>query len=84
MHRATPQFWARSALLPQSVQESVRRNFPKLKADPRCPSLRLKKVGDYWSVWISRSQRALAVEDGEDFICVWIGGHEEYYRVIGS
>jgi len=26
--------------------------------------------------------RALAVEDGEDFIWVWIGPHDEYERII--
>ena len=82
MHRATHEFWTHFARLPASVQRSARRNFQRLKDDPRFSSLRFKKVGDYWSVCVSRSYRALAVEDGEDFIWVWIGGHEEYDRLI--
>ena len=82
MHRTTPEFWTRFAHLPESVQRSDRRNFQRLKDNPRCASLRFKKVGDYWSVRVSRSYRALAIEDGEDFIWVWIGGHEEYDRLI--
>ncbi|MDE2937446.1 MAG: hypothetical protein OXR67_00790 [Chloroflexota bacterium] len=82
MHRTTHEFWTHFARLPESVQRSARRNFQRLKDDPRYASLRFKKVGDYWSVRVSRSYRALAVEDGEDFIWVWIGGHEEYDRLI--
>ncbi len=82
MHRTTPEFWTRFAHLPESVQRSARRNFQRLKDNPRYASLRFKKVGDYWSVRVSRSYRALAIEDGEDFIWVWIGGHEEYDRLI--
>jgi hypothetical protein len=29
------------------------------------------------------SHRALAVKDGDDFIWVWIGQHDEYDRLIG-
>jgi hypothetical protein len=28
------------------------------------------------------NHRALAMEDGEDFIWVWIGTHDEYERMI--
>jgi len=42
------------------------------------PSLHFKRVGRLWSVRIGLSYRALAVEDGTDFIWVWIGTHDEY------
>lgn len=82
MHRTTPQFWRRFGQLPESVQRVARRNFRLLDADPRHPSLHFKKVGKFWSVRTGLSHRALAVEDGEDYIWVWIGGHDEYDRLI--
>ena len=54
-----------------------------LKIDPRHRSLRFKKISEYWSVRVTRSYRALAIEDGDDFIWVWIGNHDEYDRLIG-
>ncbi len=42
----------------------------------------LQKSGDYGSARVGRSHRALAVEDGSDFIWVWIGHHDEYDRLI--
>ena len=30
------------------------------------------------------SDRAIAVEDGDDFIWVWIGTHAEYDRITGA
>jgi hypothetical protein len=69
--------------LPGAVQSTARRNFQRLKADPQHASLRFKKVGEYWSVRVSPSYRALAVEDAGDFIWVWIGRRDEYDRLIG-
>lgn len=84
MHRTETEFWINFARLPESVQRIARRNFERLKEDPGYPSLRFKKVGEYWSVRIGRSYRALAFEDGDDFVWVWIGGHDEYNRILGS
>lgn len=84
MHRTTPEFWSRLERLPESAQIVASRNFQRLKEDPRHPSLRFKKIGRYWSVRVGRSYRALAEEDGDDFIWVWIGDHDEYLRVLGE
>ena len=46
------------------------------------PSLHFEKVGRFWSARVGLAHRALAVEDGGDFIWVWIGGHDEYDRII--
>jgi hypothetical protein len=83
MHRTTPQFWARFEDLPQSVQEMARKSFDLLKANPRHPSLHFKKVGRFWSARVGLNHRVLAVEDGSDFIWVWIGNHDDYDRLIG-
>ena len=83
MHRTTPQFWDRFDEMPESVQDLARKNFELLKENPRHPSLHFKKVGRFWSARVGLSHRALAVEDGPDFIWVWIGDHDEYDRLIG-
>jgi len=64
------------------IQELARKNFNLLKADSRHPSLHFKKVGDFWSARVGADYRALAIEDGDDFVWVWIGHHEEYDRLI--
>ena len=45
-------------------------------------SLQFRKVGKFRSVRIGLAHRALAVEDGDDFIWVWIGTHDEYQRML--
>ena len=84
MHRTTPQFWNRFNRLPPTVQRAAERSFERLGNDPAHPSLRFKKVGKFWSARVSRDHRALAVEDGDGFIWVWIGSHDDYDRMIAS
>jgi hypothetical protein len=82
MHRTTARFWTLFAGLPQDAQTVARKNFELLKDNPSHPSLHFKKVGKLWSVRAGISYRALAVEDSEDYIWVWIGRHDEYRRLI--
>ena len=83
MHRTGHGFWSDFRKLPEAEQRSARRNFDLLKRNARHPSLRFKKTGNYWSVRVGRTFRALAVQDGEDYVWVWIGGHDEYLRILG-
>ena len=82
MHRATPRFWSSLARLPDPVQRLARQNFQLLKENPAHRSLHFKKVGNLWSARAGINYRALAVEDGGDFIWVWIGPHDEYQRMV--
>lgn len=82
MHRTTPRFWTLYRSLPHDIRELTDKNFRLLKENPRHPSLHFKEIGKFWSVRIGRMHRALAIEDGEDFIWVWIGAHDEYERMI--
>jgi hypothetical protein len=82
MHRTSGRFWNLFARLPESVQKVARKNFEQLKDDPSHPSLHFKKVGNLWSVRAGINHRALALEDGADFIWIWIGPHDEYRRLI--
>lgn len=82
MHRTTARFWNCFSTLPNPVQRLARQCFQLLDKDSRHPSLHFKKVGKLWSARVGLSHRALAVPDGDDFIWVWIGPHEEYERLI--
>jgi hypothetical protein len=82
VHRTTPQFWERFHGLPKDVQQLARKNFQLLKQDIRHPSLQFKRLGDYWSARVGLHYRALAMEDGPDFVWVWIGTHAEYDRLV--
>jgi hypothetical protein len=82
MHRTTARFWDRFAGLPREVQRVARQNFAILKENPAYPSLRFKEIGNLWPARAGLHYRGIAVEDGEDFIWVWIGPHDEYQRLI--
>ena len=60
----------------------ARKNYALLKANPHHPSLQFKKIGHLWSARVGLHHRALAAEDDEGFIWVWIGTHAEYERLI--
>jgi hypothetical protein len=82
MHRSIRRFWLNYAKLPQDVQDRADKCFALLKRNPNHPSLQFKKIGDAWSVRVDLCHRAMAVEDGPDFIWVWIGRHDEYERIL--
>jgi len=84
VHRTTDRFWKRFGNLPSSIQKTSKKNFELLKKNPLHPSLHFKKVGNFWSVRAGISHRALAVEDGADFIWVWIGNHGEYEQLLNE
>jgi hypothetical protein len=83
-HFATPSFWATYHALPEEVQALADKNFALLRDSPRHPSLRLKKVGAFWSVRVGRAHRALARDRPEGLVWFWIGSHAEYVRLLRS
>jgi len=84
MHRTTTLFWQRYQSLSSTIQDRANKCFALLKNNPRHPSLHFKKVGKFWSVRIDINHRALAVQNKDDFIWVWIGSHDEYDRITGT
>jgi hypothetical protein len=46
------------------------------------PSLRLKKVGVFWSARVGLHFRVLAKERAEGLVWFWIGHHSEYDQLI--
>ncbi len=82
MHRTTSRFWKCLEKLPYPIRKVAEKNIRLLKENSGHPSLNFKKVGKIWSVRIGNRYRALAVEDGTNFIWVWIGNRDEYERMI--
>jgi hypothetical protein len=81
-HFASPDFWQLFHELPDDIQALARKNYELLKANRHHPSLHFKRVGDYWSVRVGRSYRALATEVDDGILWGWIGSHAEYDRII--
>jgi len=80
-HFAGPDFWSCYRVLPQEIQALADEKFELLKRDPRHGSLKLKKVGFFWSVRVGRRHRAEAKERAEGLVWIWIGTHEQYNRL---
>jgi len=72
-------YWA----LPAAIRQLADKNYELLKANPRHPSLRLKRIDELWSVRIGRNYRALGIDVAGGIQWIWIGSHAEYDRLIG-
>jgi hypothetical protein len=81
-HRATSRFWAAYDNLSPELRALADKQFKLLKTDSRHPSLHFKKTGRLWSARVNRNIRALAIQDGADYVWFWIGDHREYERLI--
>jgi hypothetical protein len=83
-HSTSSKFRSSYEKLPPHVQRSADKSFALLESDPRHPSLRLKKVGRFWSVWAGNGYRAIGVDIEGGILWIWIGTHDEYERIIRS
>ena len=81
-HFATPEFWFHYRHLSEEARELADRCFAMLQADPRHPSLRLKRVGAFWSARVGLRIRALARDRPEGLVWFWIGPHDRYEQLI--
>lgn len=81
-HFASPQFWRHYRQLPPAVRDLADKNFQLLKADPKHPSLHLKKVNKLWSVRVGAHYRALGSERLEGTVWFWIGSHADYDKLL--
>ncbi len=82
-HFASPAFWKAYGALPEAIRELADKNFALLKQEPQHPSLRLKKVGKFWSARVGLRYRALATEVDGGLLWFWIGSHADYDAMIG-
>jgi hypothetical protein len=81
-HFATSRFWACYEQLPDPIRQQADKNFKLLKSNPRHPSLHFKKIGDYRSVRVGLSYRALATEVEGGLLWFWIGSHADYDELV--
>lgn len=81
-HFASPSFWDNYHKLSAEIQDLADKNYELLKANPRHPSLHLKRAGRYWSVRVGRKHRALAVQIESGLLWIWIGPHSEYDKIL--
>jgi hypothetical protein len=79
---AASSFWQAFNALPKEIQEVARKGFKLWQRNPSHPSLHFKRVGQYWSVRVGISYRALALKRGDDFVWFWIGDHDDYEQLI--
>ncbi|GMV87947.1 MAG: hypothetical protein AMXMBFR81_08780 [Chthonomonas sp.] len=84
VHRATKRFWIAYSQLPPEVRATADRAFELLKRDPTHPSLRFKEIAPFWTARVGLRHRALAIEDGDELVWVWIGTHAEYDLLLRS
>lgn len=81
-HSASSSFWYAYEELPERIQVLANQRFKMLKENPHHPSLHFKKINRYWSVRAGISYRVLAMEVDGGFLWFWIGGHDEYEKII--
>lgn len=81
-HYASPRFWKHYYDLLVRIRRLADRKFELLKQNPKHPSLHFKRVQHFWSVRVSLSYRALAIEGPEGSIWFWIGTHDEYDKLL--
>jgi len=77
-HFASPEFWEHYRQMPEAIRSLADKNFELLKANPRHPSVQLKKVGQFWSARVGLRYRVLAKERPEGLVWFWIGPHGSY------
>ncbi len=82
-HFAVSRFWQGYEHLSPDTQKQADKQFPLLKANPRHPSLHLRKVGRYWPARVNATTRAVAVEQDGNLVWFWIGTHRDYEKLIG-
>jgi hypothetical protein len=79
----TADFWRSHATLSPEAKEQAQKAYQLWQENLFHPSLHFKKVGkNLWSARISGGLRALALKKGEDYYWIWIGGHDEYERLL--
>ncbi|HWA89713.1 MAG TPA: hypothetical protein VG889_06735 [Rhizomicrobium sp.] len=81
-HFTDVSFWDAYHRLPPDIRKLADKNFALLRDNPQHPSLRFKKVGEYWSARIGIHYRALATEAPDGFVWFTIAPHGKYDRLV--
>ena len=73
------------ALLPLRIQQQARQAYRIFVQNPYDPRLHFRQVHPsrpIFSVRINEDYCAVGVRDGQDIVWFWIGGHEEYDKLL--
>jgi hypothetical protein len=81
-HFTSSDFWTLYEMLPRQIRELADKNYAVLKANPRHPSLQLKRIEDLWSIHVGQHYRALDIDAPEGIQWAWIGSHADYDKYI--
>jgi hypothetical protein len=81
-HFATPGFWFHYRNLPEEIRDVADKNFLLLLNNTQHPSLRFKRVGNFWSARVGLEHRALAKIHVGGLLWYWIGKHSDYEMLI--
>lgn len=81
-HYTSSDFWKFYRTLPAEVQELADKNYELLKANPRHPSLHLKRIEELWSVRVGLHIRAIGINVPDGIQWIWIGSHAEYDKFM--
>jgi len=82
-HSASSRFWAAYYAIPEDARALADKNFALLKANPRHPSLHLKRIGELWSARVGDHYRVLGLEVPDGIQWIWIGTHADYDKMLG-
>jgi hypothetical protein len=83
--QALPQFWKLYRQLPREIRQRAARAYRMWQQNPELPGLQFKRVGltrPVYSVRINDYYRALGLAQGNTIFWFWIGGHDEYERLL--
>ena len=81
-HFTSSDFWTMYGALPEEIRELADKNYALLRANPRHPSLQLKRIEDLWSVRVGQHYRALGIDAPGGIQWIWIGSHADYDKYI--
>ena len=81
-HFTSSDFWELYNNLPTEIQEIADKNYELLKANPRHPSLQLKRIEELWSVRVGLHTRAIGIDAPGGIQWIWIGSHADYDRFL--
>jgi hypothetical protein len=83
--RATSRFWKAYDRLPPEIQKSANRAYAVWSDSPYHPSLQFKRVhaeAPMYSVRVGQGYRALRILKEDKIFWFWIGGHDDYMRLL--
>ena len=79
----TRNFWQIYAQLPREIRQAARLTYRKFREEPAHPGLHLERLRSdpsACSVRVTLKCRAVARRQGDDWLGVWIGDHQEFDR----